>query len=234
MHHQNGNVDLLQILGEVGLREGDDAVIVSLGAAHHALPPPVLDDAFGWFRARPVIPVERSGRQVAIELRAVGRRLRLQSVEHVFRQAAGIRCRLHHQRRDSGDDGGFCDPAFAVACDVVHHFTVAGGVADMHRVFQIEMRGQRGQIVSVVIHVVAVGHLGGAAVPAAIVGDDSIALAEEKQHLRVPVVRRQRPAVTENDRLSRAPVLVENLNAVFGFNRRHIRFVLSASRERAG
>ena len=47
VHDERRHVDDLQILGEVGFREGLDAVVVGLGAAHHALPPPVLDDALG-------------------------------------------------------------------------------------------------------------------------------------------------------------------------------------------
>ena len=47
VHDQRRHVDRLEVLGEVGLREGLDAVVVGLGAAHHALPPPVPDDAFG-------------------------------------------------------------------------------------------------------------------------------------------------------------------------------------------
>jgi hypothetical protein len=52
-------------------------------------------------------------------------------------------------------------------------------------------------------------------------GDDAIALFEEEQHLRVPVIGRQRPAVAEHDGLTLAPVLVENLNTVFGRDDRH-------------
>ena len=78
------------------------------------------------------------------------------------------------------------------------------------------MRGQRREIVGVVIHVVAVADLAGAAVAAAVMGDDAKAVVEEEQHLRVPVVGRQRPAVAEHDRLARAPVLVEDLDAVLG------------------
>ena len=43
MHHQDRHRDLLQVFGEIGLRERDDAVIMRLGAAHHALAPPIPD-----------------------------------------------------------------------------------------------------------------------------------------------------------------------------------------------
>src|SRR6476646_2229793 len=72
------------------------------------------------------------------------------------------------------------------------------------------------------IHVMAIARLGGSAVAATVVGDHAIALIEEEQHLRVPVVGRQRPAMAEHDGLTFAPVLVENLNAVFRFDTPHV------------
>ena len=45
MHHQNGHVDDLQIVVELGFREDLDAVLLSLDAAHHSLTPPVVPDA---------------------------------------------------------------------------------------------------------------------------------------------------------------------------------------------
>ena len=64
------------------------------------------------------------------------------------------------------------------------------------------------------IHIMAVAGLGRAAMAAPIMGDRAEVLAEEKQHLRVPIVRRQRPAMAEHDRLPRAPILIENTDAV--------------------
>jgi hypothetical protein len=43
VHDQHRHVDGLEIPGEIGLGEGLDAVVMRLGAAHHALAPPVLD-----------------------------------------------------------------------------------------------------------------------------------------------------------------------------------------------
>ena len=51
---------------------------------------------------------------------------------------------------------------------------------------------------------------------APVVSDHAEALAEEEQHLRVPIIGRHRPAVAKHDGLTSAPVLIENLNAVFG------------------
>src|SRR5882724_2033039 len=71
------------------------------------------------------------------------------------------------------------------------------------------------------IHVMAVAGLAGSAVATAVMGDDSIAVIEKEQHLRVPVVGRQRPAMAEHDRLTVAPILVVNFDAVFGVDRGH-------------
>ena len=54
----------------------------------------------------------------------------------------------------------------------------------------------------IVIHVVAGVGLRRAAVAAAIMRDDAKTLVQEEQHLGVPVVGRQRPAVMEHNRLS--------------------------------
>ena len=78
-----------------------------------------------------------------------------------------------------------------------------------------------GKIVGVVIEVVTIEHLTGAAVAAAIVGNHAIALLEDEQHLVIPIVARQRPAVAEHDGLTLAPVLVEDFDAVFCLDGAH-------------
>src|SRR5260370_13324579 len=95
-------------------------------------------------------------------------------------------------------------------------------MADMNRVLQVEMRGQRRQVIGIVIHVVTVAHLSGSAVASAVMRYDAIAVLEEKQHLCVPVIGRQRPAMAEHNGLTFAPVLVEDLDAVFGCNCTHV------------
>jgi hypothetical protein len=82
VHHQHWHRDLLQIPSEISLREADDAVVVGPGATHHALAPPVLDDRFRGLHTWAVESLEGPRRQVAIKLRAVGRQLGLQVIEH--------------------------------------------------------------------------------------------------------------------------------------------------------
>ena len=59
---------------------------------------------------------------------------------------------------------------------------------------------------------------------APVVGNNAVALAEEVQQLLVPIVRAQWPTVMKDEglRLSRAPILVEDLHAVFGRDDAHV------------
>ena len=58
----------------------------------------------------------------------------------------------------------------------------------MNGVPKIKSLGQFGDIRGVGVHIVPVGGLRGAAMSASIMRNDAITLAEEKHHLRVPVV----------------------------------------------
>ena len=86
------------------------------------------------------------------------------------------------------------------------------------------MCGQGRQIVGVMIHVMAAAGLGGAAMTAPVVGNHPETVAEEKHHLRVPIIGRQRPAVAKHDGLTLAPVLVENFRAVLRLDCTHFLF----------
>src|SRR6476469_8745138 len=76
------------------------------------------------------------------------------------------------------------------------------------------MRHEIGHIISPVIDIVAVPRLARSPMPAAIVRDTAKSLSGEKVHLIVPGVRGERPAMTEDDRLPCAPVLVIDLGSV--------------------
>src|SRR5580704_4499442 len=101
-------------------------------------------------------------------------------------------------------------------------------MANMNSLFQVEMRRNGRQIVGIVVHVVAVGGLSGAAVPTTIMRDNPIAALQEEQHLVIPVVRAKRPTMAENHGLSFSPVLVVDLYPVFGSDCRHEPSLLSS------
>src|SRR5690242_20255180 len=81
-------------------------------------------------------------------------------------------------------------------------------MADVNGILEVEMIGNGLQIVGIVVHVMSVAGLTRATVSPAISRDNAIAFAEEKKHLRVPIVRRERPSVAEDNRLSATPVFI--------------------------
>src|SRR5450631_4472989 len=103
-----------------------------------------------------------------------------------------------------------------MATNVTGNFPAAGGMADVDCVLQIKFFSEDRKIIGVGVHIVAVPGLGGAAVPSTVRCYDPKALLAEKSHLSVPVVRGERPAVTEHYGLAFSPVLVINLRTVFG------------------
>ena len=138
----------------------------------------------------------------------------LEHAERLHRQAAGIRLRFEHQRRDRSDQHSLGDAVGAMAADVAGDFAAPSGMAHVDRFLQVERPDQCREIVGVRIHFVAVPGLAGAAVAAAVMRDAAVPAAGQKQHLIFPGVRAERPAVTENDGLPCAPILVINLGAV--------------------
>src|ERR1700677_2937533 len=92
---------------------------------------------------------------------------------------------------------------------IARHLAAAGGVPDVNSILQVEMGSQRREVIGIVIHVMPFAHLRRAAMAAAVMSNDAIAMTEEKQHLRVPVVGGERPAMAEHDGLTFAP---EDLN----------------------
>ncbi len=83
------------------------------------------------------------------------------------------------------------------------------------------MRDDRGSVGGVVVHVVAVADLCRPAMAASVMGDHAVAPFDEVEHLHVPIVGAQWLAVIEDDRLPGTPVLVEDIDAVFGRDRTH-------------
>src|SRR5947209_7621018 len=92
--------------------------------------------------------------------------------------------------------------------EIMHHLAAAGRMADVNRILEVEMIGHGLQIIGIVVHVVSAAGLSRATMSAPISRDDAETFAEEKKHLRVPIIRRKWPAVAEHDRLSAAPVFI--------------------------
>ena len=91
------------------------------------------------------------------------------------------------------------------------------------------MLGDGRRVGGVMVHVVARIDLGRTAVAAAVVRHHPIAVLEEEQHLGVPIVAAERPAVMKHDGLGRlrTPVLVEDFHAVGGLDEAAAHFLIS-------
>src|SRR5678816_1057076 len=65
---------------------------------------------------------------------------------------------------------------------------------------------------------------------APVMGDDSISLPDEVEHLSVPVIGAQRPAMMEDDglRVLGSPVLVEDRHAIIRRHRAHVSLLRSS------
>ena len=88
--------------------------------------------------ARPVEAAEGSRRHGALELGTVGRQLRLEIVENFLGQTERL-APLDHRGWQRADENGSGCTAFAVTCQKGHDLAAAGGMADVHRVVQIEV-----------------------------------------------------------------------------------------------
>src|SRR3984885_8422830 len=95
-------------------------------------------------------------------------------------------------------------------------------MADMDDILQVEMSHKSGQVVSVMVHFVPIGRLGGASMATAVMGDHTIAMMQEEQHLRVPIIGRKRPAMAEHNRLTFTPVFVVDRDAILCRDRVHL------------
>src|SRR6266568_4759528 len=96
-------------------------------------------------------------------------------------------------------------------------------MANKDEIVQVELFDQLGEVVGILVHVVALPRLVRPAMAAPVVSDDPIAVLTEEQHLGFPGVPGERPTMGEEDRLSRSPVLVSDLRSVFGRDRAHRR-----------
>src|SRR6266567_1977454 len=88
--------------------------------------------------------------------------------------------------------------------------------------FDVQMFQKFGQVVCILIHVVAVPGLTRAPVSPTIMGDYSIPALPEIQHLRIPGVCAERPSVRKRYDRPRSPVLVEDRGAILGEKRVHL------------
>jgi hypothetical protein len=215
---QSRDIDLLEILGEISLREGLDALVRVLEAGLHAPEPELIQYALGDLGPRPIGTVELC-RQVLVELRAVLRKATPHVVEDLDREPLRIGGGFQHKRRHGGDEDRFGDPLLSVAPDVADDLAAAGGVAHEYGILEIERLNHSCKIVGIAVHVIPRRGLARSAMATTVVRDHAEAILREEKHLTVPSVGAQRPTVRERYDRAFAPVLVVDFGAVLGGDR---------------
>jgi hypothetical protein len=100
-------------------------------------------------------------------------------------------------------------------------FTAAGGMPNMDSVRQIQSLDKFGQVVGVGVQIIAVPGLAGTAMATTVMRDAAVTPRGQIKHLVFKGIRAQRPAMTENDRLTGAPVLEVDVRSVFGGDGAH-------------
>src|SRR5947209_4933320 len=139
---QGWNVELLQIFGEIRLGEDLDAVEGAFETDLHRPQPERVPNALRHLGTRPVGAVEGCAK-VLIELRAIPGNACTDLVERLDGQAARIGLCLEHQWRYRTHQHSPGEARGAVATDVAGHLAAAGGMADQHRIVQIERVDKR-------------------------------------------------------------------------------------------
>src|SRR6202041_831895 len=86
------------------------------------------------------------------------------------------------------------------------------------------MLHQGGAVGRVGVHVVAEIGLGRPAMAPTVMRDDAVSVQPEEQHLAVPIVRAERPAMVEHDRPTCSPILVVDLCTVLHCDAAHESF----------
>src|SRR5580698_1466820 len=103
-----------------------------------------------------------------------------------------------------------------MARDVTGQFPTSRRMPNQYCAAKIKRLDELIQIVGPGVDIVAGPRLIGIAVTPPIMGDSTVTLAIEKQHLRFPRRTGQRPAVREHDGWSRAPVTIVDRGTVTG------------------
>lgn len=221
--HQDRNINLLQVLGKIRLGKILDAVVGGFEARIHSLLPPAPDLALALVGVGPVESEKGAGGHIQEELAAVLVHGLPERVEDGLVRALRVGLGLEHKRRHGSDEDGLVDAAGAVLSEVMRHFAAAVGVPDHDGIFDAEVFEELLEIVDKGVHVVSVPCLRGATVAAAVVSDDAEPVVGQEDHLVLPVVAAQWPAVRKGDdgALGVAPVLVEELGSVSQLEMRH-------------
>jgi hypothetical protein len=134
---QGGDVEPLQVFGEIGLGEGLDAIEGAFEPDLHRPQPEHVTNALRYSGTRPVGAVE-GGTDLLVELRAIRKDRRALAVKRLDGCAAWIGLGLEQERRNRVHQHSLSDARGAMTADVAGHLAAAGGMANQDHIVQIE------------------------------------------------------------------------------------------------
>ena len=137
-----------------------------------------------------------------------------QVIERLDIRAHRVRGCLQPDRGNGADQHRLANTARAVPTYVSNHFPAAGRMPDMNRILQVQRLGQFGEVVCECVKVIALPRLAGSTMPTPVCSDNPVSVRCEEEHLVFKRVRRQRPAMTEDNRAACAPILEVNPRSV--------------------
>src|SRR5450432_2092211 len=117
------------------------------------------------------------------------------AVNYRFRSAPSYTVTLHHHRYDRIKEDHLGDARRSMARDVAGQFPTSRRMPNQDCAAKIKRVDEFIQIVSPGVDIIAGSRLIGIAVTSPVMGDSTVTLAIEEQHLRFPRCAGQRPTV---------------------------------------
>jgi len=114
---------------------------------------------------------------------------------------------LGFDRGQKTDQSCRCDALAAMTADVTRHFAATSRVSDEGCVLQIQRFHYGSEVIGASVHVIPDRRLTGSPLPAPANCNTAVAVSNEEQHLAVPGIGVEEPAVGERSGWAFAPVL---------------------------
>src|SRR5271156_689572 len=143
------------------------------------------------------------------------------AVNYRFRSTPSYTVTLHHHRYDRIEEDHLGDARRSMARNIAGQFPTSRRMPNQRCPAKIKRVDELIQIVGPGVDIVAGSRLIGIAVTPPVMGDSTVTVVIEQQHLGFPPRTGQRPAVRENDRRSRAPVTIVDRSSVTGSDLGH-------------
>src|SRR5664280_3020094 len=158
----------------------------------------------------------------------------LDSLENTAVHAFRIIRRFQQERRNPGDDYRLADALRSVFRKVARHFATTHRETDQCEIAELELRHEFVQVLSEGVVVVAGSWLAGLAESSAVIGDDTVSRRQKRCDLLLPGSATQWISVNKNNRVTRAMVLIIEIDVAGVFRTDRSEWHIDSPRLSAG